>query len=330
MHVRNCRVCNCEVISTARKPKTLCSEECSHKQVLITRRNRAEKNREKLRLQKKLWISRNLDRVRECARGSSRRRRTKYREQINKRQNAWAREKRKRQGRGIGMLGRPYLNLTGKTFGRLTVVNLAGRTRLGKLLWECRCSCGNPTTVKVDGTRLRRRHTASCGCARGLHSPRRLAMYKRISEMKTHSVDARSLMILSQKYRESAKRRGHTFTLTQLELEELFFSNCFYCGSPPEATLRLKGNGQRVKAYNGIDRVDNCKGYVADNVVSCCKYCNMAKGCRSAEAFLEWARKVSSHQLRGTLVKVANKSLSQAYEEFSTASSWRPKEGCLC
>lgn len=32
--------------------------------------------------------------------------------------------------------------------------------------------------------------------------------------------------------------------------------------------------------YNGIDRLDNTKGYTPENSVACCKHCNSLKGDR--------------------------------------------------
>jgi len=37
--------------------------------------------------------------------------------------------------------------------------------------------------------------------------------------------------------------------------------------------------------YNGLDRIDNAKGYILDNVVPCCKHCNYAKRNMSTEKF---------------------------------------------
>lgn len=56
------------------------------------------------------------------------------------------------------------LDLTGKTFSRLTVVSYAGRAKNGNALWNCECSCGG--TAVVDGYRLRNGATKSCGCYR--------------------------------------------------------------------------------------------------------------------------------------------------------------------
>lgn len=51
--------------------------------------------------------------------------------------------------------------LTGQTFGRLTVVTFAGRVNKIRV-WQCRCECGNVTTVTTAN--LVRGHTQSCGC----------------------------------------------------------------------------------------------------------------------------------------------------------------------
>ena len=54
------------------------------------------------------------------------------------------------------------IDLTGQPFGRLVVIREAGRTKDGKVLWLCRCECGNVVTVRGDS--LRDENTTSCGC----------------------------------------------------------------------------------------------------------------------------------------------------------------------
>lgn len=53
------------------------------------------------------------------------------------------------------------IDRTGRRFGRLTVISLAGSTRNGAS-WLCLCDCGNYTTV--PGGRLTSNNTRSCGC----------------------------------------------------------------------------------------------------------------------------------------------------------------------
>ncbi len=53
------------------------------------------------------------------------------------------------------------LELKGKIFGRLTVIELAG-TRNHQTYWKCKCDCGNEVTVV--GYDLKSGHTKSCSC----------------------------------------------------------------------------------------------------------------------------------------------------------------------
>jgi len=54
------------------------------------------------------------------------------------------------------------MNLSGRRFGRLTVLEEAGRNKWNRVLWKCLCSCG---TIKVvNGNNLRIGDTKSCGC----------------------------------------------------------------------------------------------------------------------------------------------------------------------
>lgn len=54
------------------------------------------------------------------------------------------------------------IDLTGKTFGDLTVVGRSAAMYGVEATWDCRCSCG--AMIAVGGTRLRRGLTTHCGC----------------------------------------------------------------------------------------------------------------------------------------------------------------------
>ena len=54
------------------------------------------------------------------------------------------------------------IDLTGQTFGRLTVVSFAGPDGAGRATWRCQCVCGGEKTAKAH--ELKRGNTASCGC----------------------------------------------------------------------------------------------------------------------------------------------------------------------
>lgn len=52
-------------------------------------------------------------------------------------------------------------DLTGRIFGRLTVVSFAGTDKI-RGYWNCKCLCGKSTVVQA--IRLKKGETASCGC----------------------------------------------------------------------------------------------------------------------------------------------------------------------
>lgn len=57
------------------------------------------------------------------------------------------------------------IEMTGKVFGNLTVIECAGKPQGKKTFhWKCKCSCGKE--VIVDGAALRSGNTKSCGCLR--------------------------------------------------------------------------------------------------------------------------------------------------------------------
>lgn len=57
----------------------------------------------------------------------------------------------------------PFVDLTGQTFGHLTVIE-PDKSR-GRLYWKCECSCGRKLDVRHDALR-RDDGTRSCGCQR--------------------------------------------------------------------------------------------------------------------------------------------------------------------
>jgi hypothetical protein len=69
------------------------------------------------------------------------------------------------------------IDLTGKSFNRLTVIRKMGAGQNGKMMWECMCSCGNKTVVTSYD--IKTGHTASCGCAHN----EQLSKYKKIHGM---------------------------------------------------------------------------------------------------------------------------------------------------
>lgn len=82
-------------------------------------------------------------------------------------------------------------------------------------------------------------------------------------------------------YGTSARYRGVSFSLHRELFEDLATDSCFYCGNAP-------------KQFNGIDRVNNERGYEFGNVVTCCSTCNVAKGTKTVMEFATWTARIGS------------------------------------
>ena len=161
---------------------------------------------------------------------------------------------------------------SGKRYGKLTVIQRYGsRPAQGTSAyaqWLCRCDCGEERIVV--GSALRQGTVLSCGCTGN-----------KLAEGKA------AFRNVYRSYKRSAKVRHIDWSLSEEEVTFLTQQTCTYCGQAPTQIRRVPNtNGEYV--YNGIDRVDNNKGYIRDNVVPCCKWCNVAKGTRLQEEFLDW------------------------------------------
>lgn len=178
------------------------------------------------------------------------------------------------------------IDLTGRTFGKLYVISKAkSKTYIypnGKCTvayWNCRCDGGGRLCKGfkvVSSGHLLRKGTHSCGCLRSFKD------------------DSPVTQVLAH-YKRHAKAAGRPFELSKETFARLISSNCDYCGkSPLQKVASLPAHPDFV--YNGIDRVDNTKGYVEGNVVPCCGPCNDMKCDKSRDEFLRLVAAIHRHQ----------------------------------
>jgi len=206
------------------------------------------------------------------------------------------------------------LDLTGQKFGKLTAIKPLYKVN-GGMLWECKCDCGN--SHNVIATRLFNGHVKSCGCYR-------------VEFRKLLGTDAaKNRLILS--YKMEAKKRNLHFLLTDDEFFSITDSNCYYCGVQPLNVMKPSHydnrDPERWYVYNGVDRVDNSKGYVKENCVPCCSLCNMAKCNMTIQQFREWIERVYKHQF----TKFAEKTPAIMMDELFTVNMklWFEQEKLL-
>lgn len=172
-----------------------------------------------------------------------------------------------------------FIDLTGQTFGLLTVVRLTTKREHGSC-WFCKCECGRTTTTTIS--RLRSGLTKSCGCLKG-------------RPVLPGQKAGKNAMISD--YKREANLRGIHFKLSNQAFFQLVKLPCHYCGSLPARRYGTEDKGNLFEA-NGLDRVDSSLGYSPDNVVPCCKMCNLGKNSYSKEQFLQWVQRVYEHSFR--------------------------------
>lgn len=178
-------------------------------------------------------------------------------------------------------------DLSGERFGRL-VVGARAPNKHGRTAWNCLCDCGTGRVVTsrplIDG------RTKSCGCLR-VESSRRGAT-KLIAEgrgpvpFQYEDPEQGPINHAIHIYENNAQKRELEWALSDEECRRLFSDPCAYCGA------KGSNKGRKGFMYNGIDRVDNTRGYEEGNVVPCCKPCNKAKGTMSEAEFREWIFRV--------------------------------------
>lgn len=179
-------------------------------------------------------------------------------------------------------------DLVNKKFGKLlvlsshsdTYVTVNGR-KVQRKYWDCKCDCGKITTV--SSWNLTRGRAKSCGCLRKVN-PKRVNTNRQAygESSKTYVINC---------YKRHARNIGLEFNLTREECLDLFSKNCIYCGGQPSNKVEKKGL-YGIFIYNGIDRVQNKKGYLKDNCVPCCKICNDMKGSMESKAFYNQIQKI--------------------------------------
>lgn len=69
-------------------------------------------------------------------------------------------------GCGIGLVGSNYIDEIGNKYGLLTVIEKYGKNQEGRILWRCKCDCGNEKITL--GKSLRAGLVKSCGCIHSL------------------------------------------------------------------------------------------------------------------------------------------------------------------
>lgn len=173
-------------------------------------------------------------------------------------------------------------DVIGQKFGELTVLEFY-ESKGDHWYYLCRCDCGKESITMLSN--MKKGHTKSCGHTRDRE-------YGEAAKNK-----------IKDGYIRSAQDRGYEWKLTDEEFDRLTSENCHYCGRQPSNVSKSKKSNNGTFVYSGIDRMDNTKGYISNNVVSCCKKCNMAKRNMPYEEFMVWIKDITLFNISKFLVE---------------------------
>jgi hypothetical protein len=108
-------------------------------------------------------------------------------------------------------------------------------------------------------------------------------------------------------YVKGSKKRGIDFKLTKELFNSLIIQKCFYCDYIKDGEV------------NGIDRIDNNKGYLKENVVACCETCNIAKGSQHPQEFIDKLYSINIYNKE--LIKISNDIVDKWRETYLSKSN---------
>ncbi len=181
--------------------------------------------------------------------------------------------------------------LPGTEFHGLTVIKFHHKlariyNNKKRYLWYylCKCVCGKELLIEKD--QLTQNKRMSCGCL--------YAKIKGIANRKEKYES--SFNMVYGGYKTRTTERKIEFLLSKKEFKFLTSQPCFYCGTEPnQYRFSHEKICYGVYKYNGLDRIDSKNGYVKNNVVPCCKYCNVAKNDLSSKEFYQHIEKMYNY-----------------------------------
>ena len=169
----------------------------------------------------------------------------------------------------------------GKTLGNITLIRKIPNTHNNRnksrvSIYYGKCKCGNEKNFYLTSLirSLKKGIKPCCGCTIIIKSK----VDQAINNFLYH-------------YKFNATDRGLEFKLDKEYFTKLIQSNCEYCGITPSRLVQVHKTAP-IFYFNGIDRIDNTKGYLPDNVRTCCKYCNIAKYNQTEEDFIEMIKRI--------------------------------------
>jgi hypothetical protein len=172
-------------------------------------------------------------------------------------------------------------DISGLRFGKLHVVKMLEHNKYHKVVWECKCDCGN--IKEVVTSQLTSLKTKSCGCLRGAkptHGMKKAPEYRIWQAMKTRCLNPNAI-----NYKHYG---GRGITICDRWLHSF---NNFYADMGP-----------RPSPKHSVDRKKNDKGYLPEN----CHWATQKEQCRNKRNTKKY-KDIVTGQLFGSLQELSEK-----------------------
>lgn len=178
---------------------------------------------------------------------------------------------------------KPKKDLSGRNFGKLSVIEFSHYENRSAPSYKCLCECG--TLKNIRALSLLNGRTVSCGC-----------VGKEARKKKRTNGE----LVTAKKIWNGRYSDGCSFD-TFMKLSQ---QPCYYCGvirfSRANAYIDRIKSGRVEKdwfdqcwwSYNGLDRLDSSKPHLEDNIMPCCIQCNRSKSDLSIDEFKKWLEKI--------------------------------------
>lgn len=172
------------------------------------------------------------------------------------------------------------VDLTGKVFGKLKVISVAGVNKHSHRTWNCLCECGNSRIISTN--QLNSGKHKSCGCF-GVKSGNRRGKdvynfcgYEDISGTKWGTI-----------------KFGATVRNLVFEIDKEFIWNLF---EKQNRKCALSGLDISYKENTAsVDRIDNSIGYTKENVWLVHKKINIMRMALSVDEFISFCKSVANY-----------------------------------
>lgn len=142
-----------------------------------------------------------------------------------------------------------FIDITGKRFGKLVVLSLYGRgTKRKRLIWLCKCDCGN--TTKVEGSNLKSGTSSSCGC------------YKKERGREANTTHGMSKTV---EYRIWMGIHKRCYDKNDAAYKNYGGRGIAVCQSWHKFVAFFQDMGKRPSNHHSIERIDNNESYRPEN-----------------------------------------------------------------